>query len=59
MENGFYYDFDVEAPFVPEDLEKIETRMRKIIKENQRFERRPVSDDEARGEPLTSPTSSS
>ena len=50
VENGFYYDFDVETPFVPEDLEKIETRMRKIIKENQRFERRPVSDDEARGE---------
>ena len=37
-------------PFVPEDLEKIETRMRKIIKENQRFSRRPVSDDEARAE---------
>ena len=50
VENGFYYDFDVETPFVPEDLEKIETRMRKIIKENQRFERRAVSDDEARGE---------
>ncbi len=50
IENGFYYDFDVETPFVPEDLEKIETRMRKIIKENQRFQRRPVPDDEARGE---------
>ena len=50
VENGFYYDFDVETPFVPEDLEKIETRMRKIIKENQRFQRRPVSDDEAREE---------
>ncbi len=50
IENGFYYDFDVETPFVPEDLAKIETRMRKIIKENQRFERRPVSDDDARAE---------
>ena len=40
IENGFYYDFDVETPFVPEDLEKIETRMRKIVKENQRFQRR-------------------
>ena len=50
IENGFYYDFDVETPFVPEDLEKIETRMRKIIKENQRFSRRPVSDDDAREE---------
>ena len=37
IENGFYYDFDVETPFVPEDLDKIETRMRKIIKEGQRF----------------------
>ncbi len=47
IENGFYYDFDVEVPFHPEDLEKIETRMRKIVKENQRFSRRPVSDAEA------------
>ena len=30
--DGFYYDFDVETPFVPEDLEKIAARMRKIIK---------------------------
>ncbi len=50
IENGFYYDFDVETPFVPEDLVAIETRMRKIIKENQRFERRAISDDEARDE---------
>ena len=50
IENGFYYDFDVETPFVPEDLEKIETRMRKIVKEGQRFSRRPVSDDDARAE---------
>ncbi len=47
VENGFYYDFDVETPFVPEDLEKIESRMRKIIKEGQRFSRRPVADGEA------------
>jgi threonyl-tRNA synthetase len=50
VENGFYYDFDVETPFVPEDLEKLETRMRKIIKDNQRFSRRAVSDEEARAE---------
>ncbi len=50
VENGFYYDFDVETPFVPEDLEKIESRMRKIVKENQRFSRRPLTDDEAREE---------
>ena len=55
IENGFYYDFDVAVPFHPGDLEKIETRMRKIIKENQRFSRRPVSDaaalDELQDEP--------
>ncbi|CAA9326722.1 MAG: Threonyl-tRNA synthetase [uncultured Nocardioidaceae bacterium] len=50
VENGFYYDFDVPEPFKPEDLEKLETRMRKIIKENQRFSRRVVGDDEARAE---------
>jgi len=50
IDNGFYYDFDVEIPFVPEDLEKIETRMRKIIKEGQKFSRRAVSDDDAREE---------
>ncbi|CAA9372588.1 MAG: Threonyl-tRNA synthetase [uncultured Nocardioides sp.] len=45
--DGFYYDFDVETPFVPEDLVKIESAMRKIIKENQRFERRVTTDAEA------------
>ncbi len=53
--DGFYYDFDVETPFVPEDLEKIETRMRKIIKEGQRFSRRVTTDadalDELKDEP--------
>jgi threonyl-tRNA synthetase len=48
--DGFYYDFDVPEPFRPEDLEKIETRMRKIVKEGQKFSRRPVSDDDARAE---------
>ena len=50
IQDGFYYDFDVDEPFTPEDLEKIETRMRKIIKEGQRFDRREVLDDEARAE---------
>jgi threonyl-tRNA synthetase len=50
IENGFYYDFDVPEPFHPDDLDKIETRMRKIIKEGQKFSRRPVSDEEARSE---------
>ncbi len=48
--DGFYYDFDVTEPFVPEDLEKIETRMRKIVKEGQKFDRRDVTDDAARKE---------
>ncbi len=47
IENGFYYDFDVETPFVPEDLAKIESRMKKIVKEGQKFSRRPVSDHDA------------
>jgi threonyl-tRNA synthetase len=55
VENGFYYDFDVATPFVPEDLEKLETRMRKIIKDNQKFSRRAVSDDAARVELATEP----
>ena len=48
--DGFYYDFDVEEPFRPEDVERIESRMRKIIKEGQRFARRAVSDADARDE---------
>ncbi|NUQ89125.1 MAG: threonine--tRNA ligase [Glycomyces artemisiae] len=47
IEDGFYYDFDVETPFVPEDLAKIETAMRKIVKEGQRFSRRVTSDADA------------
>ncbi|MCI2429572.1 threonine--tRNA ligase [Candidatus Acetothermia bacterium] len=48
IEDGFYYDFDVEKPFTPEDLEKIEAEMKKIVKENYKFERLEVSKDEAR-----------
>jgi threonyl-tRNA synthetase len=47
IEDGFYYDFDVETPFTPEDLERIEEEMRKIVKENQRFERAEISRSEA------------
>ncbi|GAA4124736.1 threonine--tRNA ligase [Nocardioides fonticola] len=50
VQDGFYYDFDVATPFVPEDLEKIETRMRKIIKEGQRFSRRVTTDADALAE---------
>lgn len=50
IRDGFYYDFDVPEPFTPDDLAAIETRMRKIIKEGQRFDRREVLDDDARAE---------
>jgi threonyl-tRNA synthetase len=48
--NGFYYDFDVAEPFTPEDLDRLEARMREIVAEGQRFSRRVVSDDDARTE---------
>ncbi|MDO9380332.1 MAG: threonine--tRNA ligase [Nocardioidaceae bacterium] len=48
--DGFYYDFDVEVPFTPDDLVKIESRMKKIVKANQGFARRDVTDDAARTE---------
>ena len=50
IENGFYYDFDVAQPFGPDDLKKIEGRMRAIVKQGQRFSRRAVSDEAARAE---------
>ena len=50
IENGFYYDFDVQTPFTPEDLAAIDKRMQQIVKEGQTFVRRPVSDGEARAE---------
>jgi threonyl-tRNA synthetase len=50
VENGFYYDFDVPEPFSPDDLKAIEQRMRQIVKQGQRFARRPVSDEQARVE---------
>ncbi|MEY4657756.1 MAG: hypothetical protein RL466_569 [Actinomycetota bacterium] len=45
--DGFYYDFDPQQPFTPEDLEKIESAMRKIIKEGQRFKRRVTTEVDA------------
>ncbi|NYI47634.1 threonyl-tRNA synthetase [Nocardioides aromaticivorans] len=47
IQDGFYYDFDVPVPFVPEDLAKLESAMRKIVKENQRFDRRVTTDEDA------------
>ncbi|MFD0773240.1 threonine--tRNA ligase [Streptomonospora algeriensis] len=55
VENGFYYDFDVDEPFTPEDLKRIEKRMQEIVKQGQRFDRRAVSDDEARAELAAEP----
>ena len=46
-DTGFYYDFDSSISFTPEILEEIESEMRKIIKENQKFERLEVSREEA------------
>ena len=45
--NGFYYDFDVEKQFLPEDLEKIEAEMKKIVKEKLPLERFEMTPDEA------------
>ena len=47
IEDGFYYDFDVEEPFTPEDLSKIEREMKRVIKQNHKFERIDVSRAEA------------
>ena len=45
--DGFYYDFDPEVPFNPDDLEKIESAMRKIVKDGQRFKRRVTTEADA------------
>jgi threonyl-tRNA synthetase len=50
VENGFYYDFQVDRAFTPEDLKSVESRMRDIVKQGQRFVRREVSDADARAE---------
>ena len=53
--DGFYYDFDPAKPFTPEDLEKLESAMRKIIKAGQRFRRRVVTETEALAELAAEP----
>ncbi|AMO90382.1 threonine--tRNA ligase [Corynebacterium simulans] len=53
IENGFYFDFQTAEPFTPEDLKKIEKRMKKIIKTGQRFERRVYSSNEEAEAALT------
>lgn len=53
--DGFYYDFDVETPFTPEDVKAISKEMQRIVREGQRFVRRVVTDDEARQELANEP----
>ncbi|GAA1238257.1 threonine--tRNA ligase [Kitasatospora nipponensis] len=50
IKDGFYYDFDVEKPFHPDDLKTIEKKMQEIIKRGQKFARRVVTDEAAREE---------
>ncbi len=45
--DGFYYDFDPAKPFTPDDLEKLESAMKKIVKAGQRFRRRVVTESDA------------
>lgn len=47
IENGFYYDFDLPRPLVPEDLETIESKMKEILSEDHPFEREVISREEA------------
>ncbi|THB65886.1 MAG: threonine--tRNA ligase [Desulfovibrio sp.] len=47
IENGFYYDFDFERSFTPEDLEAIEAEMKAIVAQDQPFERKVLSKAEA------------
>jgi len=50
IENGFYYDFDVDTPFTPEDLKQLEKAMQRIQREGQAFRRREVTREEALAE---------
>ncbi|WP_392542201.1 threonine--tRNA ligase [Oryzobacter telluris] len=47
IRDGFYYDFDVETPFTPDDLKALEKVMQRIVNEGQTFHRREISDDDA------------
>jgi threonyl-tRNA synthetase len=47
VENGFYYDFDLPRTLIPEDLEILEEKMKKIIQENYQFKKADVPSDEA------------
>ena len=53
--DGFYYDFDVEQAFTPEDLKAIDKAMDRIVRQGQRFHRRVVTEAEARAEMANEP----
>ncbi len=53
--DGFYYDFDVETPFNPEDLRALEKEMNRIVQAGQRFMRRVTNDVDARVELANEP----
>ena len=53
--DGFYYDFDVATPFTPDDLPALEKEMERIIRSGQRFQRRVVTEAEARAELAAEP----
>ncbi len=50
VRDGFYYDFDVDEPFTPEDLKALDKAMQRIINEGQTFVRREISDEDALAE---------
>ena len=53
--DGFYFDFDVDEPFTPEDLKQISSLMQKIVKSGQTFRRRVVDEETARAEMADEP----
>jgi threonyl-tRNA synthetase len=55
VENGFYYDFDPERPFTPDDLRALEKKMTEIVRAGQHFSRREISDADARAELTAEP----
>ncbi|MFJ2297804.1 threonine--tRNA ligase [Oerskovia paurometabola] len=55
IRDGFYYDFDVETPFTPDDLKALDKAMARIVKDGQTFRRRVVTEDEARAELANEP----
>ena len=55
IKDGFYYDFQVDQPFTPNDLKDIEKRMQRIIKSSQSFRRRSVTEEEALKEEADQP----